>query len=75
MTYDPTVTITNPLFAVPGLSKLIADSRFAVRDRMDRLVTFLAQWADASAPKAVTNIFSGQVHYGADSPRTFRMVT
>ena len=52
MTYDPTVTITSAWFVVPGLSKLIADSHFAVRDRMGRFVTFLALRADASAPKA-----------------------
>jgi len=54
--YDASVTITNALFQVPVLQNLITDSHFKVRDRMGRLVTFLArlqQDGRASAPRGV----------------------
>lgn len=54
--YDPSVTLTPALFAVPVLSNLITDSHFVVRDRMGRLVTFLArlqQDGTATAPRGV----------------------
>lgn len=41
--YDSSVTITNALFRVPLLSNLITDSHFMVRNRMGRLVGFLAR--------------------------------
>ena len=84
--YDPTVTITNALFAVPVLSNLIADSHFAVRDRMGRLVTFLArlqQDGRSAAPRgigvdersavAVTNTGTATV-YGAGAGAYFLSV-
>ena len=54
--YDASVTITNALFTVPVLQNLITDSHFAVRDRMGRLVTFLArlqQDGRAAAPRGI----------------------
>ena len=54
--YDSSVTITNTLFRVPVLTNLIADSHFVVRNRMGRLVTFLArlqQDGRASAPRGI----------------------
>ena len=54
--YDASVTITNALFTVPVLQNLITDSHFKVRDRMGRLVTFLArlqQDGRATAPRGV----------------------
>jgi len=54
--YDASVTITNALFKVPVLQNLITDSHFVVRDRMGRLVTFLArlqQDGRAAAPRGI----------------------
>lgn len=54
--YDSSVTITPALFRVPMLSNLITDSHFAVRDRMGRLVTFLARLQQdgmAVAPRGI----------------------
>lgn len=54
--YDSSVTITPALFRVPMLSNLITDSHFAVRDRMGRLVTFLARLQQdgmAAAPRGI----------------------
>ncbi|WP_411280145.1 cyanophycinase [Gemmatimonas sp.] len=54
--YDASVTITDALFNVPVLQNLITDSHFVVRDRMGRLMTFLArlqQDGRASAPRGI----------------------
>ncbi len=54
--YDVSVTLTNALFTVPVLQNLITDSHFMVRDRMGRLVTFLArlqQDGRATAPRGI----------------------
>lgn len=54
--YDASVTITNALFEVPVLQNLITDSHFKTRDRMGRLVTFLArlqQDGRATAPRGI----------------------
>ena len=54
--YDVSVTLTGALFNVPVLQNLIADSHFMVRDRMGRLVTFLArlqQDGRATAPRGI----------------------
>ena len=54
--YDSSVTITTALFTVPLLSNVITDSHFVVRDRMGRLVTFLArlqQDGQAAAPRGI----------------------
>jgi cyanophycinase len=54
--YDVSVTLTNALFTVPVLQNLITDSHFTVRDRMGRLVTFLArlqQDGSATAPRGL----------------------
>ena len=54
--YDPTVSLTNALFTVPGLSNIVTDSHFVTRDRMGRLVTFLARLQQdnrATAPQAI----------------------
>lgn len=54
--YDASVTLTNALFTVPVLQNLITDSHFVTRDRMGRLVTFLArlqQDGRAIAPRGI----------------------
>ncbi len=54
--YDASVTITEALFNVPVLQNLITDSHFVPRDRMGRLVTFLArlqQDGRSSAPRGI----------------------
>lgn len=54
--YDASVTITDALFTVPVLQHLITDSHFVTRDRMGRLVTFLArlqQDGRSSAPRGI----------------------
>lgn len=54
--YDVSVTLTGALFNVPFLPNLITDSHFMVRDRMGRLVTFLArlqQDGRATAPRGI----------------------
>ncbi len=54
--HDASVTITDALFNVPMLQNLITDSHFVVRDRMGRLVTFLArlqQDGRAAAPRGI----------------------
>jgi len=54
--YDVSVTHTGALFNVPLLQNLITDSHFMVRDRMGRLVTFLArlqQDGRATAPSGI----------------------
>ena len=54
--YDVSVTLTGALFNVPFFPNLITDSHFMVRDRMGRLVTFLArlqQDGRATAPRGI----------------------
>ena len=54
--HDTSVTISDTLFNVPVLQNLITDSHFTVRDRMGRLVTFLArlqQDGRAAAPRGI----------------------
>lgn len=54
--FDTSITITDALFNVPILQNLITDSHFVVRDRMGRLVTFLArlqQDARSTAPRGI----------------------
>lgn len=55
--YDATVSLGPALFSVPPiLTNVLTDSHFAVRDRMGRLVTFLArlqQDGTASAPRGI----------------------
>ena len=54
--YDASVTIADALFTVPLLPNVITDSHFAVRNRMGRLVTFLArlqQDGRAPAPRGI----------------------
>ncbi len=54
--YDASVTIADALFTVPLLPNVITDSHFVVRNRMGRLVTFLArlqQDGRASAPRGI----------------------
>lgn len=56
--YDVTVTLTKQLFDVPVLRNVITDSHFVVRDRMGRLMTFLARLQQdgltgASSPRAI----------------------
>jgi cyanophycinase len=54
--YDASVTLAGPLFTVPILPNLITDSHFVVRNRMGRLVAFLArlqQDGRAAAPRGI----------------------
>lgn len=56
--YDATVTLTTRLFDIPVLRNVITDSHFVVRDRMGRLMTFLARLqqdriSGSLAPKAI----------------------
>ncbi len=54
--YDASVTLANALFSMPLLPNLITDSHFVVRNRMGRLVTFLArlqQDGRAPAPRGI----------------------
>ena len=54
--FDASITLEPALFTVPLLTNVITDSHFAIRDRMGRLLTFLArlqQGNTASAPRAI----------------------
>ena len=54
--YNSTVTLRGSLFTVPVMANVITDSHFAIRDRMGRLVTFLArlqQDGTAVAPRGI----------------------
>jgi cyanophycinase len=54
--YDASITLEPALFTVPLLTNVITDSHFAIRDRMGRLLTFLARLQQdnkASAPRAI----------------------
>ncbi len=54
--FDSTMTFERSLFTVPHLTNLITDSHFAVRDRMGRLLGFLARLEleyGAHAPRAI----------------------
>lgn len=54
--YDASITLAPALFTVPLLANVITDSHFVIRDRMGRLLTFLArlqQDGTASAPRAI----------------------
>jgi cyanophycinase len=54
--FDASITLEPALFTVPLLTNVITDSHFAIRDRMGRLLTFLARLQQdgmASAPKAI----------------------
>ncbi len=85
--YDASVTITDALFTVPVLQNLITDSHFMVRDRMGRLVTFLArlqQDGRSTAPRgigvdeksAVGVLANGTAHvFGAGNGAYFLSVT
>lgn len=49
--YDSSVTLSRSLFTLPVLRNVITDSHFAVRDRMGRLLVFLARLQqDGAAP-------------------------
>ena len=54
--FDASVTLQNALFSVPLLANVLTDSHFRTRDRMGRLLVFLArlqQGGMASAPRAI----------------------
>jgi cyanophycinase len=54
--FDPSITFSRLLFTIPRLGNLITDSHFVVRDRMGRLLTFLARLEQdyrATAPRGV----------------------
>lgn len=54
--FDASITLEPALFTVPLLANVITDSHFVIRDRMGRLLTFLArlqQGGVASAPRAI----------------------
>ncbi len=54
--YDSSVTFSRSLFTLPVLKNVITDSHFAVRDRMGRLLVFLArlqQDGASSSPRAL----------------------
>ncbi len=71
--YDVSVTLMNALFTVPVLQNLITDSHFKVRDRMGRLVTFLArlqQDGRATAPRGIGIDESSSVGVAPDGAAT-----
>jgi cyanophycinase len=54
--YDASVTLQPALFTVPLLANVLTDSHFEARDRMGRLLVFLARLQQdgmASAPRAI----------------------
>lgn len=54
--FDASITLEPALFTVPLLANVITDSHFVIRDRMGRLLTFLArlqQANTATAPRAI----------------------
>ena len=54
--YDSSVTLSRSLFTLPVLRNVITDSHFAVRDRMGRLLVFLArlqQDGASASPRAL----------------------
>ena len=55
--YDPSITFARSLFTVPQLANLITDSHFVTRDRMGRLVTFLARlprdYSGVASPRGI----------------------
>ncbi|WP_337169361.1 cyanophycinase [Gemmatimonas aurantiaca] len=54
--YDSSVTLSRSLFTLPVLHDVITDSHFAVRDRMGRLLVFLArlqQDGASASPRAL----------------------
>ena len=54
--FDPSVTLQTALFNVPVLNNVLTDSHFKTRDRMGRLLTFMARLQQdglASSPLAV----------------------
>ncbi len=54
--YDSSVTLSPALFQVPLLPNIITDTHFTTRNRMGRLLTFLARLQQdgmASAPRAI----------------------
>jgi len=54
--FDPSVTLQPALFNVPLLANVLTDSHFQTRDRMGRLLVFLARLQEdgmASAPRAI----------------------
>ena len=54
--YDSSVTLSSALFRVPLLPNIVSDTHFKARDRMGRLLTFLARLQQdgiASAPRAI----------------------
>ncbi len=54
--FDASITLEPALFTVPLLSNVITDSHFVIRDRMGRLLTFLARLQQdntASSPRAI----------------------
>jgi cyanophycinase len=53
--FDPSITFARSLFTVPQLGNVITDSHFVTRDRLGRLVTFLArlQKAYGTSPRGI----------------------
>ena len=54
--FDPSVTLEAALFNVPFLANVLTDSHFQTRDRMGRLLVFLARLQQdgmATAPRAI----------------------
>ena len=56
--YSPSVTFSDPLFAFAPMRGIITDSHFVARDRMGRLVGFLARLATPPST-ATTNVGLG----------------
>ncbi|HEY0931325.1 MAG TPA: cyanophycinase [Gemmatimonas sp.] len=71
--YDASVTLSRSLFTLPVLRNVITDSHFAVRDRMGRLLVFLArlqQDGAATAPRALAVDEKSAVGVNADGIAT-----
>lgn len=52
--YDPYVTLERDFLALPALAGVVTDTHFAARDRMGRLLAFVARaWTDGLAARPV----------------------
>jgi len=71
--FDSSVTLQSALFNVPLLANVLTDSHFQTRDRMGRLLVFLARLQEdgmASAPRAIAVDEGSGVGVSADGATT-----
>jgi cyanophycinase len=71
--FDSSVTLQSALFNVPLLANVLTDSHFQTRDRMGRLLVFLARLQQdgmASAPRAIAVDEASGVGVSADGATT-----